>query len=357
MLIDPRRNPRLASALRLLAPGTDLRLGINDIIMGHLGALIVIATRDEISPLISGGIELNMPFSSQMLYELAKMDGAIVLDAELKHIMSANVHLMPDASLATSETGTRHRTAERVARQTDAIVVAISQERDTVNIYTGGSRYQLDSITDVLAKATQGLSTLRNHRQQLDRGADDLTMHELRGDVTIDDVLTVLQRAEMAGRMVGEIQRNVDELGLDGRLVAMQLGELSNGVLDERMATIRDYRNAAATSSDEEVLERIASLTYQDLVGVEALGLALGHEDSSVANGPLRPRGYRALAHIPNLTDREATQIVAAFPTFDALMRATLRELAAVEGVSQSKAADVQQGLRRLHDRLLRNAK
>jgi diadenylate cyclase len=198
---------------------------------------------------------------------------------------------------------------------------------------------------------------LRNHRQQLDRGADDLTMHELRGDVTIDDVLTVLQRAEMAGRMVGEIQRNVDELGLDGRLVSMQLGELSDGVLDERMATIRDYRNADATSSDEEVLKSVASLAYTDLVGVHAIGMALGHEDSSVANGPLRPRGYRALAHIPNLTDLEATQIVAAFPTFDALMRATLRELAAVEGVSQSKAADVQQGLRRLHDRLLRNAK
>ena len=357
MLIDPRRNPRLANALRLLAPGTDLRLGINDIIKGHLGALIVIAARDEISPLISGGIELDVPFSSQMLYELAKMDGAIVLDAELKHIMRANVHLMPDASVATSETGTRHRTAERVARQTGAIVVAISQERDTVNIYTGGSRYQLDSITDVLAKATQGLSTLRNHRAQLDRGADDLTMHELRGDVTIDDVLTVLQRAEMASRMVGEIQRNVDELGLDGRLVSMQLGELSDGVLDERMATIRDYRNQETSNSDEETLERIAGLTYNDLVGIHALGAALGHEDSAVANGSLRPRGYRALAHIPNLTDHEATQIVAAFPTFDALMRATLRELAAIEGVSQSKAADVQQGLRRLHDRLLRNAK
>jgi diadenylate cyclase len=161
----------------------------------------------------------------------------------------------------------------------------------------------------------------------------------------------------MASRMVGEIQRNVDELGLDGRLVSMQLGELSDGVLDERMATIRDYRNADTTSSDDEVLKCVASLAYTDLVGVHAIGVALGHEDSSVANGPLRPRGYRALAHIPNLTDREAIQIVAAFPTFDALMRATLRELAAVEGVSQSKAADVQQGLRRLHDRLLRNAK
>ncbi|MSO47185.1 MAG: DNA integrity scanning protein DisA [Thermoleophilia bacterium] len=357
MLIDPRRNPRLANALRLLAPGTDLRFGINDIIKGHLGALIVIAARNEISPLISGGIELDIPFSSQMLYELAKMDGAIVLDADLKFIMRANVQLMPDASVATSETGTRHRTAERVARQTGAIVVAISQERDTVNIYTGGSRYQLDSITDVLAKAMQGLSTLRNHRAQLDRGADDLTMHELRGDVTIDDVLTVLQRAEMAARMVDEIQRNLDELGLDGRLVSMQLGELSEGVLDERMATIRDYRNSETTSSDEEAIEQIASLTYNELVGMHGLGAALGYADSAVINGSLRPRGYRALAHIPNLMDLEATQIVAAFPTFDALMRATLRELAAVDGVTQSKAADVQQGLRRLHDRLLRNAK
>jgi diadenylate cyclase len=213
MLVDPRRNPKLASALRLLAPGTDLRLGINDIIKGHLGALIVIAEREEIEPLCSGGLALNIPFSSQMLYEVAKMDGAIVVDDELSTILRANVHLMPDAAMPTAETGTRHRTAERVARQTDAIVVAISQERDTVNVYTGGSRYQLDSISELLAKATQGLATLQGHRAQLDRGADELTTQELRGEVSIDDVLNVLQRSEMAARMIGEIERNATELG------------------------------------------------------------------------------------------------------------------------------------------------
>jgi diadenylate cyclase len=349
MMLDPRRNPKLVNALRLLAPGTDLRLGINDIIKGHLGALIVIAPRAAIEPLCSGGLELNIPFSAQMLYEVAKMDGAIVVDDELSMILRANVHLMPDAAMPTSETGTRHRTAERVARQTEAIVVAISQERDTVNLYTGGARYQLDSVNDLLAKATQGLATLQGHRVQLERGADELTLQELRGDVSIDDVLNVLQRAEMAARMIGEIQRNVAELGLDGRLVSMQLVELSEGVEEERLAIIRDYRNA---DGDDVVLEQLAALKYGELVDLACVGRAMGYADRSGAQP--RPRGYRALAHIGGLADDETERIIAGFPTYDALMRATLREL---QAVTPERAADVQQGLRRLHDRhLKRNA-
>jgi diadenylate cyclase len=352
MLLDPRRNPKLANALRLLAPGTDLRLGINDIIKGHLGALIVIAEPTEIEPLCSGGLALNIPFSSQMLYEVAKMDGAIVVDADLSTILRANVHLMPDAAMPTAETGTRHRTAERVARQTDAIVVAISQERDTVNVYTGGSRYQLDSIGDLLAKATQGLATLQGHRAQLDRGADELTTQELRGDVSLDDVVNVLQRAEMAARMIGEIERNVTELGLDGRLVAMQLAELSEGVEAERLAIVHDYRNREVTEGSELVLEQLAALKYVELVELDCVARAMGFADRRALEP--RPRGYRALAQVATLDDDETERIIAAFPSYDALMRATLRELQGVEGISPAHAAEVQQGLRRLHDRHLR---
>jgi len=352
MLPDPRRDPRLVAALELLAPGTALRLGIDDIIKGHLGALIVIADRDEMEPICSGGIRLDAPFSPQMLYELAKMDGAIVVDRELTGILRANVQLMPDASLPTSETGTRHRTAERVSRQTGSVVVAISQERDTVNLYTGGSRYQLESIGDLLAKATQGLQTLQNHRAQLDRGADELTLHELRGDVSLDDVLVVLQRAELATRMIDEIRRNLVELGLEGRLVGMQLGELSDGVAEERIALVRDYRNADTTALVDEVLERLAALRHADLLAVAPLAHALGFDPADA--GSPQPRGYRALARITALTPDETEAVVAAFPSFDAMIRSTLRELTAVPGLSAARAADVHQGLRRLHDRVLR---
>jgi diadenylate cyclase len=352
MMPDPRRDPRLVAALELLAPGTALRLGIDDIIKGHLGALIVIADRDEMAPLCSGGIQLDAPFSPQMLYELAKMDGAIVVDRELTRILRANVQLMPDASLPTSETGTRHRTAERVSRQTGSVVVAISQERDTVNLYTGGARYQLESIGDLLAKASQGLQTLQNHRAQLDRGADELTLHELRGDVALDDVLVVLQRAELATRMIDEIRRNLVELGLEGRLVGMQLGELSDGVAEERIALVLDYRNADTTALVDEVLERLAALRHADLLALAPLAHALGYDPSEAA--PLRPRGYRALARIPALAPDETEAVVAAFPSFDAMMRSTLRELSAVPGLPAARAAEVHQGLRRLHDRVLR---
>ncbi|MFM7693931.1 MAG: DNA integrity scanning diadenylate cyclase DisA [Actinomycetota bacterium] len=351
-MLDPRRNPRLIEALELLAPGTELRLGIDDIIKGHLGALLVIAEPDEIAPLCSGGLELDIPFSAAMVYEVAKMDGAIVVDRGLDRILRANVQLMPDAELPTSETGTRHRTAERVARQTAAIVVAISQERDTVNVYTGGSRYQLDAIPELLTKATQGLATLQGHREQLERGADDLTIQELRGEVAIDDVLNVLQRAEMAARMIDEITRNVAELGLDGRLVAMQLAELSEGVVEERLAIIRDYRSDDATGGPQEVLDRLAALRYSELVVLACVRRAMGFADG--AEPDPRPRGYRALARIPALTDDEADRVVAAFPTYAALMHATLRELQAVDGLPPARAGEVQHGLRRLQDRHLR---
>ncbi len=351
-MLDPRRNPRLIEALTLLAPGTELRLGIDDIIRGHLGALIVIAESEEIAPLCSGGLELDIPFSAAMLYEVAKMDGAIMVERDLSRILRANVQLMPDAELPTTETGTRHRTAERVARQTQAIVVAISQERDTVNVYTGGARYQLDPIPELLTKATQGLATLQGHREQLERGADALTIQELRGEVAIDDVLNVLQRAEMAARMIDEITRNVAELGLDGRLVAMQLAELSEGVVEERLAIIRDYRSDEATGGPEEVLDRLAALRYRELIDVACVRRAMGFADGADADP--RPRGYRALARIPSLTDDEADRIVAAFPTYAGLMRATLRELQEVEGLSPIRTAEVQQGLRRLQDRHLR---
>lgn len=351
-MLDPRRNPRLIEALQLLAPGSELRLGIDDIIKGHLGALIVIGESAEVAPLCSGGLELDIPFSAAMLYEVAKMDGAIVVERDLSRILRANVHLMPDAAMPTTETGTRHRTAERVARQTAAIVVAISQERDTVNVYTGGSRYQLDPIPELLTKATQGLATLQGHREQLERGADDLTAQELRGSVSLDDVLNVLQRAEMAARMIDEITRNVAELGLDGRLVAMQLAELSEGVVEERRAIIRDYRSDDATGGPDEALERLAALRYSELIDIACVARAMGFAERPA--GEPRPRGYRALARVPALTDEDADRIVAAFPDYAALMRATLRELQEVDGLEPGRAGEVQQGLRRLQDRHLR---
>src|SRR5919106_560390 len=195
MRADPRKDKTLLSALSQLAPGTPLRSGIDDIIRAQLGALIVIGDPNALAFLFSGGMRLDLPFTSQLLYELAKMDGAIILSGEAQKIVYANVQLMPDASIASSETGTRHRTAERVAKQTEALVISISQQRETVTVFLGHRRYQLEPIADVLAKTNQALATLETYRQRLDQVLTRLTALEFQNAVVLDDVLVVLQRA------------------------------------------------------------------------------------------------------------------------------------------------------------------
>ena len=207
MRADPRTDKNLLAALSQVAPGTALRAGIDDIIRAELGALIVIGDPNALSFLYSGGMRLDLPFTSQLLYELAKMDGAIILNQQAQKIVYANVQLMPDPSIASEETGTRHRTAERVAKQTNALVISISQQRETVTIFIGDLRYQLGEISDVLARTNQALGTLETYRQRLEQGLTRLTALEFQSAVMLDDVLVVVQRAEMTTRMVEEIER------------------------------------------------------------------------------------------------------------------------------------------------------
>ena len=224
-----------------------MRQGINDILRGSEGALIVIGEPAELSFLFSGGIRLDQAFSPYLLYELAKMDGAIILNSNATRIVYANVQLMPDPTIPSAETGTRHRTAERVAKQTGAMAVSISQQRDVVTVYVGDSRYQLEEIPAVLAKTNQALTTLDTYRTRLEQVSTRLTALEFQSAVMLDDVLTALQRGEMTTRMADEIERNVAELGVEGRLIKIQLDEMTEWVPADKLALIRDYEVPEAT--------------------------------------------------------------------------------------------------------------
>src|SRR6266511_5433411 len=241
---DPRRDPELLTALRRIAPGTDLRQAIDDIIRSREGALIVVGDPNELSFLFSGGLRLDQPFTPQLLYELAKMDGAIIVDEGVSRLAYANVQLMPDPEIPSNETGTRHRTAERVAKQTGAMVVSISQQRETVTIFQGRQRYQLDPVPTVLAKTNQALATLDTYRTRLEQVLTRLTALEFQNAVVLDDVLVVLQRAELTTRMAEEIERNCVELGTEGRLIRMRLTELLGDVPGQRAAIVNDYHVA-----------------------------------------------------------------------------------------------------------------
>jgi diadenylate cyclase len=350
MRADPRKDKTLLSALRQVAPGTALRAGIDDIIRAELGALIVIGDPNDLAFLFSGGMRLDLPLTSQLLYELAKMDGAIVITADGQKLVYANVQLMPDPGIPSSETGTRHRTAERVARQTDALVVSISQQRETVTVFVGDLRYQLGEISDTLARTNQALGTLETYRTRLDQGLTRLTALEFQSAVVLDDVLVVLQRAEMTTRMAEEIERNCVELGEESRLIRMQLDELMEDVPREKAAVVYDYERSGDAAASAQALERLSQLSYMRLLEFEQLAELLGYGETNPLDHTVQPRGYRVLSRIPRLPDSVIRHVVRDFESLDAVVRASHRDLEAVDGVGSVRAREIREGLRRLQE-------
>jgi diadenylate cyclase len=348
---DPRRDPQLLEALARIAPGTELRQAIDDIIRSREGALIVVGDPDALSFLYSGGIRLDQPFTPQLLYELAKMDGAIVVDHRITKLAYANVQLMPDPTIASNETGTRHRTAERVAKQTGALVISVSQQRSTISVYTGPARYQLDPVADVLAKTNQALATLETYRQRLEQVLTRLTALEFQNAVVLDDVLVVLQRAEMTTRMAAEIERDCVELGAEGRLIRMQLQELIGDVPAERVAIVYDYHVDGTGPRAALALEALHALPYRQLLEFERLGELLGHpRDVNPLDYSVSARGYRVLSHIPRIPEGVIRKVVADLGDLESIVRASQRDLEAVAGVGSVRAREIREGLRRLQE-------
>jgi diadenylate cyclase len=341
----------LIRALEMVAPGTALREGIDNILDARTGALIVIGDPEELSFLNSGGIKLEIDYTPGMLYQVAKMDGAIILGANATKIAMANVQLMPDPTILSLETGTRHRTAERVARQTGALVIAVSQRRDVVTLYVEDSKYVMGEITVVLAKANQALATLEKYRTRLDQVSTRLTAMELEGGATLHDVLAVLQRAELVTRMAVEIERHIVELGTEGRLIEMQLEETLVGTAAEKAALVRDYLVESSDEALTAALDAIGRLSHQDLLDFGSLAELLGYDRKlNTLDYPVATRGYRILGRIPRLPKQVARQVVEGFGGLDELLAATDAELEAVEGVGEVRAKDIREGLRRLQE-------
>lgn len=345
------RSARNAGILPGVAPGTPLREALDNVISANGGALIVIGDTAAVAKLCDGGFSLSVPFSPQRLFELTKMDGAILLDAECRTILRANVHLVPDASLPTAETGMRHRTAERVSRQTSALVVSVSQRRNIVSIYRGGVKTTLQDVTVVLAKANQALQTLQRYRAGLDDVLARLTLLEFEDAVTVGDVVTAVRRSELVQRVAREVARHVAELGSEGRLVAMQAEEVTANVADDHALLVRDY---IATPGPREVVAAraaLSALTTDDLADDAAvaatLGLAMSVDALEVNT---RSRGYRVLRRIPSLPVSVVNRLIERFNALAGIAHATEQQLDEVDGVGARRAHVIAEGLRRLRE-------
>jgi diadenylate cyclase len=344
-----RHRVALLDALAAVAPGTALREGLDRILQASMGALIVVGDGPEVLNICSGGFLLDAAYSPQRVSELAKMDGAIILAADASRIARANVHLVPNPNVPTSETGTRHRTAERVARSIPVPVVAVSEDMQVINVYVGEDKYPLEAIPRLLNKANQALSTLERYKARLDTVQAGLSALEVEDLVTLRDVVMVLQRTEMVRRIAEELSLTIIELGEDGRLVRLQLEELMGGVADDRRLVIRDYFHEDVEWHLPEALEALAELETDDLLVLKSVAqsLHLGSAGLDLETG-LQPRGYRLLARIPRLPEAIIDRIVERFGNLQKIMRATIDDLDDVEGVGEARARAIKEGLSRL---------
>ena len=339
----------MTEALRAVAPGRPLREGLDRILQANMGALIVVGDGPEVLAICSGGFLLDAEFTPQRLSELAKMDGAIILAADASRIARANVHLVPNPNVPTAETGTRHRTAERVARSVDVAVISVSEDMSIIAVYRQDRKHPLELVPRLVTRANQALQTLERYKTRLDAVSGALSALEVEDLVTVRDVVTVLQRAEMVRRIAEEIDGYIVELGTDGRLVLLQLEELMGGVEDDRRLVIKDYYQDVPRWRLDKAMEALSSLSTEDLLDLKSVaGVLHLPSDSTELEAGVQPRGYRLLSKIPRLPESIIENIVSRFGTLQKVLRAGTDELDDVDGVGEVRARAIKEGLSRL---------
>jgi diadenylate cyclase len=344
-----RRSGALHAALARVAPGTPLREGLHRIVKAKMGALVVVGDGPEVLNICSGGFLLDAAFSPQRLSELAKMDGAIIITADATRIARANVHLVPHPNVPTSETGTRHRTAERVARSIDVPVISVSEDMGVIAVYVGETKHVLEEIPRLLNRANQALQTLERYRARLDDVGGNLTALEVEDLVTVRDVVHVLQRSEMVRRIAEEIDQYVIELGVDARLIQLQLDEVMGDTEDERWSVLQDYCTRADDCDIDDAVAELAALDTDDLLDPLVVAGVLRLPDGPVTlDRGLTPRGFRLLTKLPRLPEHLIDAVVARFGTLDRILRASITDLDEIDGMGETDAKSIRDGLTRL---------
>lgn len=342
----------ISQMLQLVAPGTPLREGIDNVLRANTGGLIVVGYNDKIKEIVDGGFSINCKYSPASLYELAKMDGAIILNEDATKILFANTQLIPDTVIPSTETGIRHRTAERVARQTGNLVISISQRRNVITLYQGMIRYSLKEIGVILTKANQAIQTLEKYKVVFDQSVTNLGALEFEELVTFQEVTQVIHRIEMVLRIKNEIIKYVNELGVEGRLIRIQMEELVSNIEEEALLLIKDYMKDD-DSDPYAILRQLNKLSSEELFDESVIMKLLGFSAGmNMQDETIHPRGYRILAKIPRLPSVIIENLTDAFENLPQILRATIDELDEVEGIGEIRARKVKEGLKRIQEQL-----
>lgn len=349
---EVNRDP-MNAILQLVAPGTPFRDGLENVLRAKTGGLLVVGYSPEVMELVDGGFSINCDFSPNYLYELAKMDGAIILSEDLKRILYANTQLIPDSSIPSTETGIRHRTAERVAKQTGKLVVSISQRRNIITLYQGNLRYALKDIGVILTKANQAIQTLEKYKSVLDQAFTNLGAAEFEELVTLHDVAGVVQRVEMVLRIRSEIKRYINELGTEGRLISMQLDELVANLDGEAKYLLLDYSRENTEERIKDIRAGLKRLSNEELLEAHHVIRLLGYPHSgSIMDEAVAPRGYRLLQKIPRLPSVIIQNLIDKFEYLPHIVMATIEELDEVDGIGEVRARTIKEGLKRIQEQV-----
>ncbi|MDZ5474291.1 DNA integrity scanning diadenylate cyclase DisA [Bacillus sp. 31A1R] len=341
----------MSEVLQFIAPGAPIREGIDNVLRANTGGLIVLGYNEKVKSIVDGGFQINCPFTPSYLYELAKMDGAIILNEKGNKILIANAQLAPDPSVPSTETGMRHRTAERVARQTRALVIAISQRRNVITLYQGNFRYALREIAVILTKANQAIQTLEKYKVVLEQSISNLGIIEFEEMVTYSDVLQVMHRVEMVLRIKNELLTYLSELGTEGRLIRLQMNELLSDIEMEAVLIIKDY----AFSRDhkpEEFLKRFQEMSTGDMIEDTVLLKMLGYQGYIHVDEYICPRGYRMLNKIPRLPPIIIENLVHKYKELRNIVSASVEDLDEVEGIGEVRARKIKDGLKLIKEQL-----
>lgn len=349
-----KKNDKILEILKNIAPGTAIREGLDNILKARTGALILFTDNEEVlHQLVDGGFFINEEYTSSKLYELAKMDGAIVLSEDMKKILFANAQLIPSSEIITIETGTRHRTAERTAKQTGELVISISQRRNIITIFKENERYILEDTEVVLNKANQAIKTLEKYKKVFDSKLNILNEYEFNDIVTLDNVISVLQRAEMVMQIVEEIQRQVAELGEDGRLVSMQLEQLIGGIEKEELLIVKDY-SLKEKESAEQIIQSLSNLQYEEILKEVNIAKILGYESfENYEEVNVYPKGYRILNKIPRMPSSIVENLIQGFESLQHIIDATIGDLDKVDGIGEVRARNIKRSLKRMQEQFV----
>lgn len=345
-----KQDKKMESILKIVAPGTNLREGLENILRAKTGGLVVLGDNEEIMKVVDGGFNINSEYTPSYVYELAKMDGAIVVSSDIKRIVCANTQLIADSSIATFETGTRHRTAHRVAKKTGVITVAISQRRNMITVYKGDLKYVLRETSIILERANQAIQTLEKYVVVLDRVKNNLNLLEFQDLTTLFDVVTAIQRTEMVMRIVEEIERYIVELGNEGRLISMQLYELVRSIEQDGILLLRDYCKDNLEFNG--LYKQIQKLSSEELLDLDDIGKILGYDGMPLVDTLISPRGYRIVSKIPRIPSNVIENLVKHFKELKNIIEADKESLDKVEGIGEARARAIRNGLRRIKEQV-----